>query len=88
MLDPATWQKEPIQQMIALLSGELQAREEERLKVEAAKAATAAEKAAAAERYQKMLDEISASLNAVEEATTKSAGSEKVLGYDEEGQLE
>lgn len=87
-LDPASWQQEPIRQLIALLSGEIQAKKEAALRAEAEKAATEAEKLAAAERYKKLMDDVSASLQAVDNASTLSAGSEDVMGYNEEGQLE
>lgn len=87
-LDPATFQKEPIQQLIALLRGELQTRADAAIRAQADKAATEAEKQAAAERYQKMMDDVSASLKSVDGASTLSAGSEDVMDYNEEGQLE
>lgn len=87
-LDPASWQRDPIRQLVALLSGEIRAREDARVKAEAERVATEAEKKAAAERYQKMLDEVSASLQSVDNASTLSAGSEDVMQYNEEGQLE
>ncbi len=87
-LDPATWQKDSIQQLIALLSGEVLARKDAALRAEADKAANEAEKQAAAERYKKLMDDVSASLQAVDNASTLSAGSEDVMGYNEEGQLE
>jgi hypothetical protein len=88
MLDPATWQKDTIQQLIGLLNTEIRTRQEASLKAEAEKVAAEAEKQAAAERYRKMLDDVSASLQAVDGASTLSAGSEDVMGYNEEGQLE
>jgi len=87
-LDPASWQKEPIKQLIALLSGEILAKKDAELRAEAEKAATEAEKLAAAERYKKLMDDVSASLQAVDNASTLSAGSEDVIDYNEEGQLE
>jgi len=87
-LDPASWQQEPIRQLIALLSGEIKAKKEAALRAEAEKAATEAEKQAAAERYKKLMDDVSASLQAVDNASTLSAGSEDVMDYNEEGQLE
>ena len=87
-LDPATAQKEPIAKLISLLSNELKNREIMLIKAEAEKAAAEAEKKAAAERYQKLLDDVNASLQAVDAASTLSAGSEDVMNYNEEGQLE
>ena len=87
-LDPATWQKDSIQQLISLLTGEIQTRKETALRAEAEKAATEAEKQAAAERYKKLMDDVSASLQAVDNASTLSAGSENVMDYNEEGKLE
>ena len=87
-LDPATWQKESIKQLMALLSGEVQTKKEESMKAEAARVATEAEKKAADERYKKMLDDVSASLQSVDSASTLSAGSEDVKSYNEEGNLE
>lgn len=87
-LDPASGQKEPITQLVALLSGEIRDREVAIIKAEAEKAANEAEKKAAAERYQQLLDSVNASLQAVDRASTLSAGSEDVMNYNEEGQLE
>ncbi len=87
-LDPATAQEGPIRQLVALLSGDMKNREVAQAKAEAEKAATEAEKKAAADRYQKMLDDVNASLQAVDAASTLSAGSEDVMNYNEEGQLE
>ena len=87
-LDPATWQREQIVQLIALLSVEEQNRVEASRRAEAARVASEAEKAAQAERMKRLMDEVSASLQAVDAASTRSAGSESVLDYDEEGQLE
>lgn len=88
MLDPATWQKDSIRQLIALLTGEVRAREEAVQRSAAEKAAAEAERLAAEERYKKLLDEVSASLQSVDAASTLSAGSEDVMDYNEEGQLE
>ncbi len=106
ILDPASPQKTQIQQLMALLSGEITARQEAarlaaealkaseeekaRLALEAAERAARleAERLAAAERYKKLLDEVSSSLQSVDEATTLSAGSENLMEYNEEGELE
>jgi tetratricopeptide (TPR) repeat protein len=88
MLDPATWQKDSIRQLIGLLTGAVKEKEEAAQKAEAARLATEAEKKAAAERYQKLMDDVSASLQSVDGASTKTAGSEHVMEYEEEGQLE
>ncbi len=87
-LDPATWQKDSIQRLMNLLTGAVQAQKDAALKAEAEKAATEAEKQAQAERYRKLMDDVSASLQAVDGASTLSAGSEGVEQYNEEGQLE
>lgn len=87
-LDPASSQEGPIRQLISLLSGEIKDREAVAIKTEAEKAATEAQKKAAAERYQKLLDEVNSSLQAVDGASTLSAGSEDIMEYNEEGQLE
>jgi len=88
MLDPASWQKESIRQLIALLSTTIKQKEETAALAEAQKATAEAEKKAAAERYQKLLDDVSASLQSIDGASTKSAGSENIMDYNEEGQLE
>ena len=88
MLDPATWQKDSINQIIGLLSDDLKTREDAAVKAKAEKAAAEAEQKASAERYQRLLDEVSSSLQSVDGASTVSAGSEDVMNYDEEGQLE
>ena len=88
MLDPATWQKDSIRQLVSLLQGEKTAADDAAAKAAAEKAAAEAEKAAAAERYKKLLDEVNSSLQSVDGASTKSAGSENVMDYNEEGQLE
>lgn len=88
VLDPATWQSDSIRQLIDLLSREIALRKDEEAKLAAAQAAEEAEKAAAAERYQRLLDEVSSSLQSVTDASTLSAGSETIMDYDEEGQLE
>jgi len=87
-LDPASSQQEPVRKLIALLTAEIREKEEAAIRAEAGRAAAEAEKKAAAERYQKMLDDVNASLQAVDAASTLSAGSEDVLNYNEEGQLE
>jgi tetratricopeptide (TPR) repeat protein len=88
MLDPATWQKDSIVKLVSLLSAEKTSAEEAAQRVAAQKAAAEAEKAAADERYRKMLDTVSSSLQAVDGASTLSAGSEDIMSYNEEGQLE
>ncbi len=87
-LDPASPQQDSVRKLIALLSSEIRNREDALVRTEAERAATEAEKKAAAERYQKMLDDVNASLQAVDAASTLSAGSEDVITYNEEGQLE
>lgn len=87
-LDPATWQGDSIRQLIALLSDEAKRQAEEASRAEAQRVATEAEKAAQEERFKKLMDEVSASLQSVDAASTLSAGSEDILEYDEEGQLE
>jgi len=87
-LDPASWQSESIRQLVSLLTEEIGTQEERALREEAANIATAAEKKAEQERYRKLMDEVSSSLQAIDNASTLSAGSEHVLQYDEEGQLE
>jgi tetratricopeptide (TPR) repeat protein len=87
-LDPASSQQEPIRKLVALLSNEIQTRAALAIKAEADKAAAEAEKKAAAERYQKMLDDVNSSLRAVDNASTLSAGSENVMKYTEDGKLE
>ena len=88
VLDPATWQSDAIRQLIDLLSQEVLKQEDAAARSAAEKAAAEAEKAAAAERYRKLLDEVSSSLQSVDDASTLSAGSEDILEYNEEGQLE
>lgn len=94
-LDPATWQKDSIRQLISLLSGEIRTRADAAAKAEASKAAAEAERAtaeaekkAAEERYQKLLDAVSSSLKSVDGASTSSTGTENVMDYNEEGTLE
>lgn len=88
VLDPATWQGDSIRQLIELLSQEVARQEDSAARAAAEKAAAEAEKAAAAERYRKLLDEVSSSLQSVNDASTLSAGSETIMEYNEEGQLE
>ncbi len=88
MLDPATWQKDSIRQIIALLESEETERKNAELRSEAERVAAEAERAAAAERYQRIMDEVSSSLQSVDAASTLSAGSEDVMEYNEEAQLE
>lgn len=87
-LDPATWQKDSIQQLVNLLSGALQEEEALALRSEAEKLAKEAERKAAEERYQQLLDAVSTSLQSVDNASTLSAGSEDIEFYDEESELE
>lgn len=47
-----------------------------------------AERAAAEERFRRLMDEITSSLQSVDGASVFSAGSEDVMGYDEEGEIE
>jgi tetratricopeptide (TPR) repeat protein len=88
MLDPASPKRESIERLIELLRAQLKSQEDEAARAEAARVAAAAEKKAAEERYQKMMDEVSSSLQSIDEASTLSAGSENIMDYDEEGQLE
>jgi len=88
MLDPASWQEPSIRQLISLLSGEIKAKKDAEVRDEAARIAREAESAAQAERMRKLMDEVSSSLQSVDEASIFSAGSEDVLDYNEEGQLE
>ncbi len=87
-LDPATWQKDSIQQVLALLNQEKIARQEAAARAEAERAAAEAERKAAEERFKKLMDEVNSSIQAVDGASVFSAGSEDVMGYDEEGDLE
>ena len=87
-LDPASWQSDSIRQLMALLAGEIKAQEERTLREEARRLATEAEKKAEEERYRRLMDEVSSSLQAIDQASTLSAGSESILLYDEEGDLE
>lgn len=106
MLNPASPEKDDIQRLVALLTGEIKAREDEAKRAELARVAAEEERArlkrqeeedaarreaerlAAAERYKKLMDEISGSLQTVDEATILSAGSEDVMEYNEEAELE
>lgn len=88
MLDPASWQGDSIRQLVALLSDEAKRQAEESTRAEAQRVATEAEKASQEERFKKLMDEVSASLQSVDGASTLSAGSENILEYNEEGQLE
>ncbi len=87
-LDPASWQSDSIRQLISLLSEEIRIQEERSLRDEAARLASEAERKAEAERYQRLMDEVSSSLQEIDQASTLSAGSEDILQYDEEGSLE
>ncbi len=88
MLDPATWQKDSIRQLIGILSSAIAEKEDAAERAEAARVAAEAEKKAAAERYRKLMDDVSASLQSIDGASTRSAGSEQIMDYNEEGQLE
>jgi len=87
-LDPASWQSDSIRQLMALLEGEIQTQEERALREEAQRLTSEAERKAEEERYRRLMDEVSSSLQDIDEASTLSAGSESVLLYDEEGDLE
>lgn len=87
-LDPASWQREPITRIIALINQERVAREEAAARAEAERLAMEAERAAAEERFRLLMDEVNSTLQAVDGASVFSAGSENVMGYDEEGELE
>ncbi|HOC29804.1 MAG TPA: hypothetical protein PKH40_08995 [Treponemataceae bacterium] len=87
-LDPATWQQGAIRQMITVLQAEENEKQSAVLRAEAERATAEAERKAAEERYQKLLDAINSSLQSVDDASTVSAGSEQILDYNEEGQLE
>lgn len=87
-LDPASWQSDSIRKLIALLDEEIKIQEERTLREEAARLASEAERKAEEERYRRLMDEVSSSLQAIDQASTLSAGSEDILQYDEEGSLE
>lgn len=88
VLDPATWQRDSLKQLISLLTVDIEASESAQIRAEAQRLSAEAEQAAAAERYQRIMDEVSASLQSVDAASTRAAGSEHILDYNEEGQLE
>jgi tetratricopeptide (TPR) repeat protein len=87
-LDPASWQSDSIRQLMALLEGEIRTQEERALREEAERLATEAERKAEEERYRRLMDEVSSSLQEIDQASTLSAGSESIQLYDEEGDLE
>lgn len=87
-LDPASWQGDSIRRVVALIESERVAREEAAARAEAERLAAEAERKAAEERFQRLMDEVSSSLQSVDGASVLSAGSEDVMGYDEEGDLE
>ncbi len=87
-LDPASWQRDSINQLLALIRAERKAREDESVRLEAERLTKEAEERAAADRYQQLLDAISSSLKSVDAASTLSAGSEDILLYDEVSELE
>jgi tetratricopeptide (TPR) repeat protein len=81
-LEPASPQRPQIEQLIAFINSEFSAEEERRIRAEA-------EEREAAERKQRLLDEISASLQAAaEETRSLSAGAEDVLEYEGEFELQ
>jgi tetratricopeptide (TPR) repeat protein len=81
-LDPNSPKKDRIVQLISYIRSEFAARERERILAEARAAAEA-------ERKRRILEEAAASLqSAADEATGLSSGSEEVLGYDDEFELE
>jgi tetratricopeptide (TPR) repeat protein len=81
-LEPRSPKRPRVEQLLASIKEEIAAEEQRR--IEADRAARAE-----AERKQRLLDEISASLQAATEETTGlSAGAEDVLGYDEQFELE
>ncbi|ULQ60140.1 tetratricopeptide repeat protein [Brucepastera parasyntrophica] len=88
VLDPSSWQKDAIQRLISLVQADQQRQRDAALRAEAERAAAEAEKKAAEERYRQMLDSVSSSLQSIDGASVMSAGSEDVMGYDEEGSLE
>lgn len=81
-LEPRSSKRSRIEQLIAFIKEEFAAEERRRIEAEAAARAEA-------ERKQRLLDDISASLQAAaEESTGLSAGTEEVLGYDDAFELE
>jgi tetratricopeptide (TPR) repeat protein len=81
-LEPASPKRPQIESLVRFINNEFR-QEEERLRL------AEAEAAAAAERRQRLLDEVSASLQAAAEETQGlSAGSEQVLDYAGEFELE
>jgi tetratricopeptide (TPR) repeat protein len=81
-LEPASPKRPQIESLMGFITAEFR-REEERIRL------AEAEAAAAAERRQRLLDEVSASLQAAAEETRGlSAGSERVLDYEGEFVLE
>ncbi|MDR2630719.1 MAG: tetratricopeptide repeat protein [Spirochaetaceae bacterium] len=81
-LEPRSPKRPRIEQLVAFIKEEFAAEERRRIEAEAAARAEA-------ERKQRLLDEISASLQAAaEESTGLSAGTEEVLGYDDAFELE
>jgi tetratricopeptide (TPR) repeat protein len=81
-LEPRSSKRPRIEQLVAVIKEEFAAEERRRIEAEAAARAEA-------ERKQRLLDEISASLQAAtEESTGLSAGTEEVLGYDDAFELE
>ena len=87
-LDPASWQKDAIRNVVSMIEEERLIREEAAARAEAERAAAEAERKAAEERFQRLMDEVNSSLQAVDGASVFSAGSEDVMGYEEEGELE
>lgn len=81
-LEPRSPKRFRIEQLAAYIKAEFAAEERRRIEAEAAARAEA-------ERKQRLLDDISASLQAAaEESTGLSAGTEDVLGYDDAFELE
>lgn len=81
-LEPRSPKRSRIEQLVASVKEEFAAEERRRIEAEAAARAEA-------ERKQRLLEEISASLQAAaEESTGLSAGTENVLGYDDAFELE
>lgn len=82
VLEPQSPKRAEIENLIQFINAEFRSEEDRRLAAEA-------EARAAAERRQRLLEEVSASLQAAAEETQGlSAGSENVLGYEGEFELE
>jgi tetratricopeptide (TPR) repeat protein len=92
-LEPRSAKRPQVEALISFINEEYAAAEQWRVfeaaRTQAAAERQAAEAAAAAERRRRLLEEVSASLQAAAEGTQgMSAGSEQVLGYDGEFELE